>query len=98
MGDESGGLKESDLVIIPNVFAIGGYQVAQSNIIKKAFFTGAISSTNSKVYKHIRVDDFLWGYEDDLIKSLAKWGVEPFGMFKTVSELNPNIDENLSKN
>ncbi|XP_017070192.1 scavenger receptor class B member 1 isoform X1 [Drosophila eugracilis] len=79
---EKSSIGENEVVRVPNVPLISAAgPVKRMKVFKRWFVSGLINQFKEPLFKNLTVSDFLWGYEDKIIKleSLGK-GRRRFGL------------------
>jgi hypothetical protein len=74
----STGFKSTDKVIVPNIPMIAAAAKVADSFFAKLAVQTMFTTANAKIFSSLVVDDFLWGYEDELIRKL-KTAIQYFG-------------------
>lgn len=76
----SGGLKEDDIVIVPNIPVISGIPNARSlGFIAEIGYKGILASTKPKEFQNLTIEKYFKGYSDNFMSlvSKVKWDFNP---------------------
>ena len=95
LANKSNGDENEDKIVIPNVPMLTSSAIAKiSSFFTQLAITSSMSMADANPFTEVSVNSFLWGYTDELIKSISTMMIfsdaskEPmtkFGMLQSVS-------------